>query len=142
MRHRKLDKKLGRSPSHRKELVSSLVCNLVEEKRIKTTLPKAKVARRFAEKMVTLGKKNSLATRRQALSELRMEKAVTKLFAEIAPAFGTRQGGYTRITKLGRRGSDGAEMAILEWMDIKAPDKKRKKKTETEEKTEKTEKTE
>lgn len=132
MRHRKLDKKLGRSSSHRKALVASLVCNLIEEKRIKTTLSKAKVASRVAEKMVTLGRSGTLASRRQAISELRQVKAVRKLFDEIAPIFDGRNGGYTRITKLGRRSSDSSEMAVLEWVDIKAPDKKRKKKAEDE----------
>jgi large subunit ribosomal protein L17 len=132
MRHRKLDKKLGRSPSHRKELVASLVCNLIVEKRIKTTLPKARVARSYAEKMVTLGRKGTLASRRLAISRLRRETIVQKLIEEIVPNLEGRKGGYTRITKLGRRGSDGSQMAMLEWVDIKAPDKTRKKATEAE----------
>jgi large subunit ribosomal protein L17 len=142
MRHRKLDKKFGRSPSHRKALFAHLVCSLIEEKRIKTTLPKARVARTMAEKMVTLGRKGSLAARRSAIAQLRQERIVKKLIDEIVPSFDGRQGGYTRITKLGRRGSDGSDMAILEWVDIKVPDKRRKKTTEATEKTETSEKTE
>jgi len=132
MRHRKSDNKLGRSSSHHKALRASLVCNLIEEKRIKTTLPKAKIAGRLAEKMVTMGRVGTLAARRTAISRLRQVKAVKKLFEEIAPSFEGRNGGYTRITKLGRRSSDSSEMAILEWVDIAVPDKRRKKKVEAE----------
>jgi large subunit ribosomal protein L17 len=128
MRHQVRDKKLGRSSSHRKALMASLVCNLIEEKRIKTTLPKAKEARRVAEKMVTLGLKATLAARRQAISTLHNPARVATLFDDVAPRFKERPGGYTRITKLGQRSSDGSEMAILEWVGIAAPDKKRKPK--------------
>ena len=126
MRHRKNSVRLGRTSDHRKALLSSLVCNLIEEKRITTTLSKAKLARSLAERMVTLGKAGDLAARRRAISELRHEKFVTKLFAEIAPQFSGRQGGYTRILKLAKRRSDSSEMALLEWVGITAPDKKRK----------------
>ncbi|MBT3294142.1 MAG: 50S ribosomal protein L17 [Verrucomicrobia bacterium] len=126
MRHKVRDKKLGRSSSHRKALMASLVCHLIEEKRIKTTLMKAKEARRVAEKMVTLGLKGTLAARRQAISILRRPERVATLFDDVAPQFKERPGGYTRITKLGQRRSDGSEMAILEWVGVAVPDKKRK----------------
>lgn len=131
MRHRKSEKKLGRSGAHRRALMASLVCNLIEEKRITTTLTKAKIVRTLADKMVTLGLKGDLAARRQAISTLRRPERVGKLFAEIAPAFKERDGGYTRIVKLGPRVGDSSEMAILEWVDVAVPDKKKKKKAET-----------
>lgn len=117
MRHRKRTEKLGRTSAHRDALLASLVCNLIAAKRIKTTAPKAKAARRLAEKMVTLGKKNTLAARRRAISKLRDEKAVDELFENIAPTFSERNGGYTRILKLGKRRSDSSEMVLLEWIE-------------------------
>lgn len=117
MRHRKKTVKLGRSGAHRDELLANLVCALIDTKRIKTTLPKAKAARALAEKMVTLGKKGTLAARRQAISTLKQADSVKELFDSIAPAFAERPGGYTRIVKLGRRISDSSEMVILEWVD-------------------------
>lgn len=133
MRHRKHDVKLGRSPSHHKATVASLVCHLIEEKRIRTTLPKARLARSLAERMVTLGRRNTLPARRQAVSRLRSPVAVSALFTDIVPKFEGRNGGYTRIMKLGPRRGDGAEMAVLEWVGIDVPDK-RKKKVATDEK--------
>ncbi len=122
MRHRKKTVKLGRTSAHRNELLANLVCALIDNKRIKTTLPKAKAARSLAEKMVTLGKKGTLASRRQAISTLKNEKSVKELFEAVAPAFADRSGGYTRIIKLGRRISDSSEMVLLEWVDaISAP---------------------
>lgn len=121
MRHRKKTIKLGRTSAHRDELLANLVCALISEKRIKTTLPKAKAARSLAEKMVTLGKKGTLADRRNAISKLRQPAAVKELFDNIAPVFAERAGGYTRIVKLGRRMSDSSEMAILEWVELPAP---------------------
>lgn len=117
MRHRRKINKLGRSSSHREATLAALVCRLIEYKRIKTTLPKAKLARSMAEKMVTFGKKGDLASRRVALSRLRDNKAVKELFEAVAPAFADRQGGYTRIMKLGQRKSDSSEMALLEWTE-------------------------
>ena len=117
MRHRKKTVKLGRSSAHRNELLSNLVCALIDNKRIKTTKPKAKAARSLAEKMVTLGKKGTLAARRQAISTLKNEKAVKELFDNIAPEFSERAGGYTRMIKLGRRISDSSEMVLLEWVE-------------------------
>ncbi|MEN8255764.1 MAG: 50S ribosomal protein L17, partial [Verrucomicrobiota bacterium] len=122
MRHRKRTVKLGRTSAHRNELLANLVCALIDNKRIKTTLPKARAARSLAEKMVTLGKKGSLANRRQAISTLKQAGSVKELFDNIAPAFADRAGGYTRIVKLGRRISDSSEMVLLEWVDsIAAP---------------------
>ena len=122
MRHRKKTVKLGRTSAHRNELLANLVCALIDNKRIKTTMPKAKAARSLAEKMVTLGKKGTLAARRQAAATLRNEKSVKALFDSVAPAFSERNGGYTRIIKLGRRISDSSEMVLLEWVDtIAAP---------------------
>lgn len=124
MRHRKKTVKLGRTSAHRNELLASLVCALIDNKRIKTTLPKAKAARTLGEKMVTLGKNGTLAARRQALSILKSQDAVKELFDSVAPTFADRSGGYTRIIKLGRRMSDSSEMVLLEWVDaIQAPAK-------------------
>lgn len=135
MRHRKKTIKLGRTSAHRDALLAGLVCSLIERRRITTTLPKAKAARSLAERMVTLGKRGTLACRRRAISILRHPEPVGVLFASIAPAFKDRAGGYTRIIKLGQRRSDSSEMSILEWVDYvpqppkpKAEDKKGGKK--------------
>jgi len=106
MRHRKRTVKLGRTSAHRNELLANLVCALIDNKRIKTTLPKARAARSLAEKMVTLGKKGTLASRRLAVSKLKQVDSVKELFDNVAPTFADRSGGYTRIIKLGRRISD------------------------------------
>jgi len=116
MRHKKQSVKLGRSPSHRKALLSSLVCNLIKRRRVTTTVQKAKLARIEAEKLVTLARKGTLHARRLAAARLRQPDAVSLLFSDIVPLCEGRPGGYTRILKLGRRRSDGAEMAILEWV--------------------------
>lgn len=117
MRHRKKTVKLGRTSAHRNELLANLVCGLIEHRRIKTTIAKAKAARSLAEKMVTLGKKGTLAARRQAIATLKQEELVRVLFDDIAPSFESRSGGYTRILKLGRRISDSSEMVLLEWVE-------------------------
>lgn len=117
MRHRKKTVKLGRSTSHRDALLANQVCSLIEHHRIKTTLAKAKAVRPLAEKMVTLGKRGDLHARRLAAGELGQKDAVKKLFAEIAPRAASRNGGYTRIIKLGPRPSDSAPMAYIEWVD-------------------------
>jgi large subunit ribosomal protein L17 len=126
MRHRKHNAKLGRKAAHLKELTASLICNLIEEKRITTTLPKARLARRVADQMVTLTRQGTLAARRRAIAILRQPKRVAKLMTDIVPQLAGRQGGYTRIIKLGRRSSDCSEMAILEWVGIAPADKKKK----------------
>jgi large subunit ribosomal protein L17 len=117
MRHQKKTVKLGRTAEHRKALLANQVCSLIEHQRIRTTLAKAKAVRPLAEKMVTLGKKGSLHARRTALSVLRQKDAVKKLFDDIAPRSVDRNGGYTRIIKLGQRRSDAARIAFIEWVD-------------------------
>jgi large subunit ribosomal protein L17 len=118
MRHQRKTVKLGRSQAHRDALIANQTCSLIEQSRIKTTLAKAKAVRPFAEKMVTLGKKNTLHSRRMALSYLHHnEDAVKRLFEEVAPRCAERRGGYTRIVKVGQRKSDAAPMAFLEWVD-------------------------
>ena len=109
-------KKFGRSPEHRAMLMKSLVTNLILAESIKTTLPKAKQARKDADKIVTIAKKGDLAARRLAASRLLQPKAVQKLFEKIAPAMKDRQGGYTRIVKLATRKGDGAETCVLQWV--------------------------
>ena len=109
-------KKFGRSTEHRKMLMRSLVTNLILAESIKTTLPKAKEARKDADKIVTVAKKGDLAARRLAASRLVEPAAVKKLFEKIAPAMKDRKGGYTRIVKLGTRRGDAAEMCILQWV--------------------------
>ena len=117
MRHQKKTVKLGVTAAHRKSLLANQVCSLIEHQRIKTTLAKAKAVRPLAEKMVTLGKNGSLHARRTALAVLKQKDAVKKLFDEIAPRSADRNGGYTRIVKLGQRKSDSAPIAYLEWVD-------------------------
>jgi len=123
MRHRKKTVKLGRSQAHRDSLLANQVCSLIEHRRIKTTLAKAKAVKPLAERMLTLGKKGDLHARRVAISYLKHKDIVKKLFTEIAPAAADRKGGDTRITKLGARLSDSAPMAFLEWVDY-APEAK------------------
>ena len=117
MRHQKKTVKLGRTSSHRKALLSNLACSLIEHNRIKTTLAKAKALRPLAEKMVTIGKKGTVHARRTAKAVLRHDNIVKILFADVATRAAARQGGYTRIIKLGQRKSDSAEMAFIEWVD-------------------------
>ncbi len=118
MRHKKKTVKLGRTADHRKALLANQVCSLIEHSRIKTTLAKAKAVRPFAERMLTLGKRGTLHNRRTAIAYLHQPDMVKKLFEEIAPRSAARNGGYTRIIKLGPRPSDAAPMAFLEWVDI------------------------
>jgi large subunit ribosomal protein L17 len=117
MRHTKKTIKLGRKSEHRNLLLANQVCSLIEHSRIRTTLAKAKAVRPFAERMVTLGKRNDLHARRLAFAFLRQKEAVRRLFADVAPRAGSRQGGYVRIIKLGPRTSDSALMAYIEWVD-------------------------
>jgi len=121
MRHQRVMKKFGRSSKHRKMLMKSLVTNLILAESIKTTLPKAKEARKDADKIVTVAKKGDLAARRLASSRLLDPKAVQKLFDKIAPAMKDRKGGYTRIVKLGTRRGDAAEMCVLQWVTAGEP---------------------
>ena len=117
MRHRRAGKKLGRDSAHRKALYSNLAGALIEHGRIKTTEAKAKAVKPFAEQMITLGKRGDLHARRLALAELRSQDVVHQLFAEVAPRFADRPGGYTRIVKLGPRFGDAADMVYLELVD-------------------------
>ena len=117
MRHHRKGKKLGRDSAHRKALYSNLAGALIEHGRIKTTVAKAKAVKPFAEQMITLGKRGDLHARRLALAELRSQDVVHQLFADVAPRFANRPGGYTRIVKLGPRLGDAAEMVYLELVD-------------------------
>ena len=118
MRHQRSGRKLGRDSAHRKALYSNLVGALIEHGRIQTTEAKAKAVKPFAEKLITLGKRGDLHARRQALAALRSNDVVHRLFAEIAPRFADRPGGYTRIVKLGPRQGDAADMVYLELVDF------------------------
>src|SRR5438105_13501311 len=120
MRHQKKTVKLGRKAEHRKALLANQICSLIEHRRIKTTLAKAKAVRPLAEQMVTLGKNGSIHARRTAFATLRQKDAVKKLFDEIAPASTERNGGYTLIIRLGQRQSDSTSMALIEWVDTTA----------------------
>src|SRR6516164_5571373 len=117
MRHQKKTIKLGRTAEHRRALLANQVVALIQHQRIKTTLAKAKAVRPLAERMVTLGKNGSIHARRRALAILRQKSAVKKLFDDIAERSAERNGGYTRIVKLGARKSDSARMAFIEWVD-------------------------
>jgi large subunit ribosomal protein L17 len=145
MRHQKKRIKLGRTAEHRKALLANQVCSLIEHQRIKTTLAKAKAVRPLAERMVTLGKNGSIHARRTALATLRQKSAVKKLFDDIAPRSAERNGGYTRIVKLGQRKSDSASMAFIEWVDMaevveeKPAEEKKAKRKEAEAKSTKAE---
>lgn len=130
MRHQRVMKKFGRSTAHRAMLMKSLVTNLILAESIKTTLPKAKQARKDADKIVTIAKKGDLAARRLAASRLLDPAAVQKLFAEVAPKMADRKGGYTRIVKLGTRRGDAAEMCVLQWSYVGGEAKKAEKPAE------------
>jgi large subunit ribosomal protein L17 len=117
MRHKIAGRKLGRSTGHRKALYRNLVTDLLGYEKITTTEPKAKEVRGLAEKMITLGKEGGLHSRRQALSFIIDKKVVDKVFADLAPRYTERPGGYTRITKLGPRLGDGAAMVRLELVE-------------------------
>ena len=137
MRHRNAGWKLGRKTDHRRALLRNLVTSLIERERIVTTVPKAKALRPLAEKMITLGKAESLHARRQAAAYLETPASVKKLFDTLAARFGSRAGGYVRITHMGFRKGDGADLAMVELIGSelkeKAPEKKKKKKEEAKE---------
>jgi large subunit ribosomal protein L17 len=124
MRHRKTVIKLGRTPAHRKATLSNLASGLFERKHIETTEAKAKAVRPFAERLITLGKKNTLHARRLAFRVLHRKDVVKILFDDIAPQFKERHGGYTRLVKLGQRMGDGAHVAILELVGFDTASKK------------------
>jgi len=135
MRHLKAGAKLGRNPSHRRATLRNLVTNVIERERIQTTIARARAARPLVEHMITLGKRDSLHSRRQAAAFLMTDDATKKLFRDIAPRFAERKGGYTRIVRTGWRIGDGAELAILELLgsELKKKEKKGKKKEQAEE---------
>ena len=122
MRHRVDTFKIGRSGAHRRAMLANMVSSLFANGQIETTLVKAKAARSFAERLITIGKKGDLHRRRIAIAKLRDKSAVKRLFDEIAPGYEGRNGGYTRILKLGKRRGDSAEMCILQLVeaDVKA----------------------
>jgi len=132
MRHLNSGSKLGKQPAHRRAVLRNLVTNLIEKERIHTTILRAKAARPIAEKMITLGKRDSLHARRQAAAFLMTPGATKKLFADLAPRFAERAGGYTRIIRTGWRIGDGAELAILEFIgsELKKKEKKPRKQAE------------
>jgi large subunit ribosomal protein L17 len=131
MRHRNAGFKLGRNTSHRNALLRNLVTSVIIEDRVETTVAKAKAVRPHVEKMITLGKKGDVHARRQALSFLRTDDAVTRLFDTVAPRYGDRQGGYLRIVRTGFQKGDGAEKAFIELLGAEQQlDEKRQKRAE------------
>ena len=134
MRHNRQTHRLNRNPKERKALLENMVTSLLQHQQITTTLQKAKAAQRLADRMITLGKTDSLASRRLAFSYLQDHQLTSKLFKEVAPRFKDRKGGYTRILHLQRRKGDGAELALLELTEkeirVKAKDTKAKPKKE------------
>ncbi len=129
-------RKLGRPTAHRRAMLRGMVTYLLENGQVETTLTRAKEVRSVAEKMITLGKKNTLASRRAALAYITKEDVVTKVFVELAPMYENRNGGYTQIFKLGPRRGDGAEMAIVKLIDYVKPEEKTAKKAKKEKKVE------
>ncbi len=129
MRHRKGGAKLGRQPAHRRATLRNLVTNLIERERITTTLARAKAVRPFAERIISLGKRDTLHARRQAAAFLMTPLATRKLFDDIAPRFADRSGGYTRIVRAGWRLGDGARLAMVELLgsELKKKEKKARK---------------
>ena len=117
MRHRRAGRKLGRDAAHRRALYANLTGALIEHGRIRTTEAKAKEVRPIVEQMITLGKRGDVSAHRQAVAFLRSKAAAHALFADVAPRFADRPGGYTRIVKLGPRQGDAAQMAYLELVD-------------------------
>jgi large subunit ribosomal protein L17 len=116
MRHRKKVVKLGRTAAHRDAMLRNMTTDLLRHEKIRTTVAKAKAVRPVAERMITLGKKDTLHARRRAARWVRDPLVVRKLFSELGPRYGERPGGYTRITKLGSRAGDRADMAIIEFV--------------------------
>lgn len=117
MRHKRKGRKLGRTSAHRKAMLANMATALFKHERIKTTEPKSKELRRTAEKLITLAKKDSLHSRRLAARKIHDKEILKKLFGDIGPRYTDRNGGYTRITKLGTRFGDGAPMAVIELVE-------------------------
>jgi len=130
MRHRKSFSQLGRPASHRRAMLANLVTQLFMHKKIRTTTAKAKALRPLAERLITFAKQGTLHARRLVLRIVRDQQVVRELFADIAPVYATRNGGYTRIVKLGRRSGDGAELAYIELVDFESVRKEKKEKKE------------
>ncbi len=131
MRHRNAGFKLGRNTSHRRAMLRNLVTSILMEDRVHTTITKCKAARPLVEKMITLGKKGDLHSRRQALSYMMTDESVTRLFEVVAPRYGDRQGGYLRIIRTGFQKGDGAEKAFIELLGSEQLlDEKRQKRAE------------
>ncbi len=126
MRHRVAGRKLSRHTQHRELMFRNMLVSLFQHGRIKTTLAKGKELRSWADKMISLGKKGTLHSRRQAFSRLRDEGIVKKLFEEIAPPLKDREGGYTRIYKMGWRPGDGAPLSLIELVSFSSSEKKKK----------------
>ncbi|OGP64117.1 MAG: 50S ribosomal protein L17 [Deltaproteobacteria bacterium RBG_13_47_9] len=127
MRHRVAGRKLSRHTKHRELMFRNMLTSLLQHERIKTTLAKGKELRSWADKIITLGKKNHLHARRQAFALLRDEGVVKKLFDEIAPQMKDREGGYTRIYKMGWRQGDGAPLSLVELVTYSSTKEKKKK---------------
>ena len=119
MKHRVVGRRLDRTTEHRTAMFRNLVTSLLEHERIKTTTPKAKELKRFADKIITLGKKGTAHARRIAAADVRDTAVLDKLFGEVAERFKSRPGGYTRIVRVGNRAGDNAEMAVIELVDRK-----------------------
>ncbi len=135
MRHRKAGFKLGRKTPHRRALLRNLTTSILMEDRVETTVTKAKAVRPLVEKMITLGKKGDLHSRRQALAFMMTRESVTRLFETVAPRYGDRQGGYLRIVRTGFRKGDGGETALIELLGAEQVlDEKRQKRAEAREK--------
>ncbi|MDX1838461.1 50S ribosomal protein L17 [Legionella taurinensis] len=117
MRHRNTGRSFSRTSSHRKAMFSNMCCSLIEHELIKTTLPKAKELRKFIEPLITVSKKDSVASRRHVFDRLRSKSAVGKLFTNLGPRYVERPGGYVRVLKCGFRPGDNAPMAIIELVD-------------------------
>ena len=142
MRHRRTGRNLNRTSSHRKAMFRNMVTDFLDKERIITTVAKAKELRPFAEKMITLGKRDNLHSRRRALSIIRRKSVVHKLFDSLAPRYADRNGGFTRIIRLGFRKGDSAEIAIIELVDREGekdtPKKSKKAPSKKEPETEET----
>lgn len=127
MRHGKFGKKLGRTTSHRQAMLRNMVTSLIRTEKITTTDSKAKVLKSLADRMITLGKRGDLHARRQALSFIRDRHMVVKLFDELSPRFRERQGGYTRVMKMGYRHGDNAPVSVIEFIPAVTAEKTKKK---------------
>src|SRR2546426_12564350 len=134
MGHKNAHRKVSRNTSHRRALLRNLVTDFLDHGRLMTTLPKAKEVRPLAEKMITLGKRDNLHARRQVQAYLLREAIAKKVFDNIAPRFASRNGGYSRIIKLGNRKGDGADLAIIELLGSELEVKKAERAEKAQEK--------